>query len=117
MMSEGDQPTSSILVLADTADDDGTMWRAIVLYADDCLAIQGYDTGAGVQRAHGADDYEFARELSPGETDRLRGLLGIGGGNDLLAALGKRFATAAEIEEFLVDRGIPGDFSAWTYRD
>lgn len=113
MNSEGDHPTSSILVMTDTEDDDGTMWRAVVLYSDGCLAIQGFDTGPGVQRAFGTDEYEFARDLSSTEVARFRSLLGIGEGDDLLGAIRERFGTTAELDEYLSDNGMPGSFGEW----
>jgi hypothetical protein len=115
MNTEGE--SSKILVMRDTEDDDGTMWRAVVHYVDGCLAIQGFDTGPGVRRVHGDDGYEFARDLSAAETARLRGLLGVADGDDLLAAIGQRFTTTAELEEYLDDAGIAGTFAEWTHRD
>ncbi len=117
MSNEGAHPTSRILVLRDTEDDDGTMWRAVVHYADGCLAIQGFDTGPGVQRVHDADGHEFARDLSAAETGRLRELLGVVDGGDLLSAIEQRFTTTAELEEYLDDAGIAGTFAEWTHRD
>jgi hypothetical protein len=117
MNNEGEHPTSRILVLRDTEDDDGSVWRAVVHYADGCLAIQGFDTGAGVRRVHDADGHEFARDLSAAETARLRVLLGVAEGDDLLAAIAQRFTTTAELSEYLNEAGIPGTYAEWTHRD
>ncbi|HET8930126.1 MAG TPA: hypothetical protein VFN21_05655 [Acidimicrobiales bacterium] len=113
MNSEGEQRTSRILVFTDTEVAEGTMWRAVVHYADGSLAIQGFDTGPGVQHDHGPTEFEFARELSPAETDRLGALLGMADGDDLLVELGRRFTTTAEFEDYLKNEGVSGTFTEW----
>lgn len=101
-------------MFTDTEVADGTMWRAVVHYADGCLAVQGFDTRSAAPGEHGVEQHEFARNLSPAETDRLRGLLGVADGDDLLAELGRRFTTTAELEEYLKDEGVPGTFTERT---
>lgn len=106
-------PQSRILVMTDRDDADGTVWRAVVLYADGSLAIQGYDTGPAVQRTFGTDEYEFVRELSTAETDQLGVLLDISGDADLLAVIEERFAGTSDLERFLAQHGPPGTLTAW----
>ena len=108
MEREGKPSTSKILLMTDTEDEDGTTWRAVVLYADGCLAVQGFDTGPGVQRVYGADQHEFARDLSVAETNRVRDLLGVVDGDDLLAVIDQRFTDTSQFEKFLMTEGVPG---------
>jgi hypothetical protein len=114
MNNEGERKTSTILVFTDTEVADGTTWRAVVLYADGCLSVQGFDTRPGAPGEPGGEQHEFARNLSPAETDRLRGLLGLADGDDLLAEIGRRFTTTAELEDYLQNEGVPGTFTERT---
>jgi hypothetical protein len=98
------------LVLADLRDVDGTMWRAVNLTEDGGLALVGHDLGAGVERIFGCSEYEFERRLTAGDTAALRSLLGLEETGDLLTAIEGRFASTPELEVFLKDHGIEGQF-------
>lgn len=95
--------------MTDLRDARGTMWRALHLYPDGGLAIEGHDLGAAVEEVFGYGEYEFERRLSPAETTRVRGLLGLAPGDDLLDALAGRFRTTRDVEDFLAGNGIAGD--------
>jgi hypothetical protein len=103
----------STLVMTDKNDEDGSMWRAVHLTGDGELAIIGLDRGPGVQRAFGVDEYEFTRMLSLAETESLRQLLGVESGASLLAAIGARFEDTFDLENFVKEHGIPGQFANW----
>lgn len=99
---------SQIRVMCDTDGTEGTMWRAVVLFADGTLAVQRYDTGAFARRRSSGQGHESARELSRGETDRVRDLLGVDPDGDLLEAIGLRFISTDELEAFLICHGLVG---------
>ncbi len=104
--SETGRPT---LILVDIKDEDGSMWRAVTITDDGGLAIVGHDLGHGVERTLGFSEYEFERRLSPAEVTTLRELLAVSDG-DLLAAVRSRFPTTGDLESFVTENGIAGEF-------
>lgn len=97
------------LVLTDTRDEGGTTWRAVTLRADDSLTVRGQDLGPAVERHFGSSEHEFARSWSVEETARLAAALDVGV-DDLLRAIGERFAHTHELERYARDQGLPGSF-------
>jgi hypothetical protein len=98
------------LVVRDTTDELGTMWRAVRLHGNGMLSILGHDIGPGVEEVFGCREYEFARQLSKQETATLRTAMGLPRRGDLLAAITTRFATTQELEQFLAEHDIRGSF-------
>jgi hypothetical protein len=98
------------VVVTDTQDEQGSMWRAIRLDRKGSLAIVGHDAGSGVEESFGRREYEFVRQLTKRETAQLRRLLGVGRRGDLLASIRERFPETHELESFIKDHGISGTF-------
>lgn len=107
MNGRGNKRTSSVLVLVDRADDDGSTWRAVVWFHDGTLAIQGYDTTTVVPGGEPVAVHEFARTLDADQTEQLRALLGAVDG-DLLVAIERRFRTTDALEAYLDEVGLTG---------
>lgn len=101
---------ATTVVLTDTRDDDGTVWRAVTLTGDGGLALRGHDLGRGVERVFGASEYEFERRLSAQETHDLRALLDVPGGGDVLSVIAERFPGSLGFEDFMLQNGIEGSF-------
>jgi hypothetical protein len=98
------------LVMRDSTDDDGTMWRAVTLGGDGTLTIAGHDVGPGVEQFFGCREYEFTRRFSKQETIAVCRLLGIDRKRDLLAGITERFASTTELEQRLASQGLAGEF-------
>ncbi|WP_235734979.1 hypothetical protein [Nocardioides alcanivorans] len=104
--------SEDVLVLADHADADGTLWRAITV-DEGAFILSGHDTGPGVERILGCREYEFERTLTPAETIQLRLLLDVpreAADAELLAAVAARFDSTNELEAFLEEKGIDGAY-------
>ena len=104
------QPQRTTLVLAHVEDGDGIIWRTVSLTDDGGLLVGGHDLGPGVERVFGFREYEFERRLSARETETLRHLLRVTGDGDLLTAIEDRFTSNPQLEEYLKEHGIPGEF-------
>lgn len=100
----------AILVMQDSADEDGTMWRGVTLGGDGTLTIAGHDTGPGVEQIFGCREYEFTRRFSPQETIVVCRMLGIDRKRDLLTGIQERFASTRELEQALASQGLTGEF-------
>ena len=99
------------LVLRDVRDENGSSRREVRLSDDGGLAILGHDLGRGAEGIFGEnDEYEFQRRLSPTETRALRRLLGVATDGDLLDAIESRFTSTNDLETFLVESALPGEF-------
>lgn len=101
----------STLVLLDTKDDSGSMWRAVSLGDDGSLSIRGYDFGPGVRGLLGQDEYEFERNLVPEQVDVLSECLGLATDGNLLATIDDRFSSTHALEAFAKEHGVTG--SLW----
>jgi hypothetical protein len=98
------------LVMRDSSDEDGTMWRGVTLGGDGTLTIAGHDIGPGVEQFFGCREYEFTRRFSRRETIAVCRLLGVNRKRDLLARIKERFASATELEQMLGKQGLAGEF-------
>jgi len=100
------------VVLADSSNADGKHWRAVTYDGDGTLRIEGHDLGPGVEDFWGSGytEYEFERMLRPPEVERLRDLLGLGPGENLLEVLATRFEATSAIEKYLEEHGLESEF-------
>lgn len=103
------------VTLEDRNDDRGLHQRSVTVDDDGTLRIEGHDLGAGVEGfwGQGLTEYEFIRTVNPSQTERLRAVLGIPVGEDLLAAVQQRFGRpggARELERLLEDNDIASEF-------
>lgn len=105
------EPPGQPLVLADTRDAGGVTYRAVRLTADRRLVIEGHDLGPDVESHFGRYEYEFERKLSAGETERLAELIAVPL-DELLAAIGAGFASSHELEAYLHEQDLTGEFSS-----
>jgi hypothetical protein len=97
----------------DSRDGRDSSHRWVTLHDDGHLSIEGQDLGPKVEAFFGATEYEFARTVAPDGVTRLRELLGVGPGDDLLAALRVRFdgpGASHRLEEFVQSNGIASSF-------
>lgn len=100
------------VVLRDTDDALGSRYLAASLHSDGSLVISGQDLGGGVSQFFGYSEYEWHWTVAAQDVGRLADALG--SGNDLLAALRRRFANerASELRPFLEEHDIP--FESWS---
>ena len=99
------------MVVENSHDERGWQRRELHAKEDGTLVIEGHDLGSGVSDfwGDGLTEYEFTRTLSPAAVAELRLSLGIGDA-PLLEALGSRFETTGELEEYLKVNGIETTF-------
>lgn len=109
-MTTNEDEARRTLVLRDRRDESGVSWRGVTLLDDGGLEISGHDLGAAVEGHWGYDEYEFSRRLTHSEVARLRALLGVGSGDDLLATIRSRFPETSALEAFLHHNEIAGQF-------
>lgn len=105
-----DQRKRNRIVMTSRQDADGMMLRTVTLTEDGQLKIEGHDLGAGVEKVFHYSEYEYERRLSPDDVARLRELLDLTDGDDLLAAISARFDSNNALEQFLTDNDIEGSF-------
>ncbi len=96
-------------------DERGFCRRSVSLLDDGSLQIEGHDLGRGVENfwGSGLDEYEFSRTVPPDGVIRLRAILDLGDGDDLLGTLHARYGRPGgtrELEQLLRDRGIESQF-------
>ena len=100
-------------MLESQTDEDGVVRRWVELGEGGTLVIAGQDIGAIVERFFGERQYEFARSVAAEDLPRVRELLGVGAGDDLLDAIATRFTEpggSASLERLLADGGVPTRF-------
>jgi hypothetical protein len=104
--------TTKSVKLRETRDGLGTRYLDARLLDDGSLSIQGQDIGAGVERAFGYGEYEWAWTVRPEHVADL--LSALDSGDDVLAALARRFSgdAAAGVKPFLDEHGIP--YESWS---
>lgn len=100
----------SWITLTDSLDEDGYVVRRVQLNRDGSLALEGWDSGPGVERYFGQSEYEFSRVYSAADTVELAKLLGCSSEQSLLNVIRERFRSHTEIEDFAAEHGIRGEF-------
>ena len=98
------------VVLIDAKEQGGTVWRAVTLTEDGGLAIRGHDLGPRVEDFFGCSEYEFERRLSAQEVGALCEILVVPTGVDLLAVIAERFPDTSDLEKFVKEHDIEGQF-------
>ncbi|HTN24277.1 MAG TPA: hypothetical protein VL120_09850 [Solirubrobacteraceae bacterium] len=97
----------------DSSDGRDSSHRWVTLHDDGRLSIEGQDLGPKVEAFFGVSEYEFARTVAPEGVARLRELLGIGPGDDLLQAIRTRFdgpGASHRLEQFVQSSGVASSF-------
>lgn len=108
-----ERPITTTAHLEWSNDEDNFVRRSVSLDPDGTLRIEGHDMGAGPEAFWGDTEYEFERTVRPGDVERLRDVLGLGTGDDLIAVLAARFngsGGSLRLEQLLKAEGIPSEF-------
>lgn len=106
--------TTKSVVLRDSRDESGSRFLEATLSADGTLTINGQDLGRGVEEFFGEGDFEYEWTWTIAPKDVTHLMSALESGDDVLAALAKRFSgdAAAGLQPFLEENEIPYD--AWT---
>lgn len=104
--------TNRTVTLRNSRDGLGSRYLGATLATDGSIRIEGQDLGDGVEQIFGCREYEWSWTIPPHAVVTLSAALGAG--DDVLAALQKRFSSddAAELQPFLDANGVA--YESWS---